>query len=167
MKKILVVLVGTLLLAGCGTTETKTIVSKQDAGEVKTMATEVIEERTVELEGNLPWEFAGPDLITEWIDKGETVYLWTDTEPFETLILGTIDFTPNTGARNEDPVAMKKEAYESINDYINSFVYEMSKRYPNKQEYFDKLSEAGELLVAGDGETAKAKIEEAKSLRAE
>jgi uncharacterized protein YcfL len=170
MKKILLVLVATLLLAGCGTAETKTKVSKQDVGEVKTMATaEINEERTVDFQGEAPWIRNSAIRLQQLVDDGETVHLWSDAEAFEAKVLTLIDYVPpkSNAVNAPDPKDEIAKAHNSTNEHIKVFVGELSKRHPDKKEYFDKLSDVGAVLVTGDIEEAKSKLQEAKSLRAE
>jgi hypothetical protein len=164
MKKALIIL-GVSLLAACGTTET----SKQDVGEVKTMTVaEVKEERTIETNGEAPWIRNAAVRLQKLVDDGETVHLWSDAAEFEKWVLTIIDYVPpkSNAVNAPDPKEQRANVFNSTNDHIKVFVGELSKRHPDKQEYFDTLTQAGESLANGDKEAAKIKLTAAQTLRA-
>jgi hypothetical protein len=170
MRKSLVLLFGLVLLAGCGTTEEESKVSKQGTGEVKVMVedADVKEERTIDFQGESPWVRNAAVRLQKLVDDGETVHLWSDAESFELWVSGLIDYVPpKTDAVNApDPKEEIAKAHSSANDNIKVFVNELRERHPDKKEYFDTLSQVGESLIDGDTDTAKTKLSEAKTLRA-
>lgn len=116
---------------------------------------EVPTERTVELAAGAeyPWQGAFSNEIKNWIEQDETVYLMSDLPAFEEAIYGMIDI--DIMQNEADPVKVK----ESIN-----IVVQQLSQY-GTEEYFNKLSEVGELIGAMNYDEAKAEIEEAKQIR--
>jgi hypothetical protein len=165
MRKILVLLFGALLLTGCGTTETKT--SKEDAGEVKTMATgtdakEIIEpptERTVNTNGDMPWKYMTPEQIEEAQTNGEITYLFSDSEAIENYT-SELASNPNTEPYNKEDLAA------SWSKHLGLYVTGVKEYYPEHEEYFRKIEEVKESMAVYDYESVIKKIEEAKTLRA-
>ncbi|MGD6964537.1 hypothetical protein ACQCVB_20245 [Fictibacillus phosphorivorans] len=171
MKKGLFLLLFVFLL-GCGTAETDQKATKTESkGEAKTMAsatsTPIEEERTVDFKGEEPWKRNAAVRLQSLINEGETVYLWSDAEAFEDKVLTVIDYVPpkSNAVNAPDPKKQRSDAFNSTNDHIKVFVGELSKRHEDKKGYFNLLTQAGEALANGDTETAKAKIEEAKTIR--
>ncbi|MGA4718867.1 hypothetical protein [Fictibacillus nanhaiensis] len=160
-----------VFLVGCGTADTEQkFVKTEGKGEVKTMAASTTsnpEERTVDFKGEEPWKRNAAVRLQSLIDEGETVYLWSDAEAFEDKVLTVIDYVPpkSNAVNAPDPKKQRSDAFNSTNDHIKVFVGELSKRHEDKKGYFDLVTQAGEALANGDTETAKAKIEEAKTIR--
>jgi hypothetical protein len=132
-------------------------------GEIKTTSknevvqtnTEAPIERTIELAAGAeyPWEGALVDEIDGWLNDGETVYLISDLTAFEEVLPKMIDIDI---VQNKGDVEIFKRSIEQVNTQLSQYGLE---------EYFNKLSEAVDLVVAGNYEEAKVKIEEAKQLR--
>lgn len=120
---------------------------------------EIPTERTVELAAgaNYPWEGLLANEAGELVDKGETVYLLSDLEPFEEAFIRSVDI--DLIANGQEPGTLKQ--------YTDQLVKQLSPYKPDMQPYWDALTEAGNLTVQGQYDEAKAKIEEAKTLRAE
>ncbi|KEK22462.1 hypothetical protein [Bacillus gaemokensis] len=112
--------------------------------------------RTVDLKSETyPWRFASRDIIKDWQNKGETVYLWSDANAIEEYI--TKEITRENKHKQED---LPRSA-----EYVHLFIAEVKKQKPDQKEYFDKMSEAVNDMKAVNIDGAKTKIEEAKKLR--
>ncbi|KXY75881.1 hypothetical protein MKY89_30180 [Bacillus sp. FSL W7-1294] len=164
MKKrlslILAVALGIGSLTACGDTEktTKTE-TKQASSDVKktTETKEIPTKRTVELApgAKYPWQGAGIEEAEKWHNEGKIVYLMSDLEAYEKAFVDTIDI--DIIKNNGNPIRSKQRT--------DQIVKMLSPLDPNMKNYFDKLTEAGNLVAAKDYDNAKTKIEEAKKLR--
>jgi hypothetical protein len=169
MKKVFFLLLF-VFLVGCGTAEKEQKATKTEnrKEEVKTLtSTEVVEERTIETNGEAPWIRNAAVRLQKLVEDGETVHLWSDAEEFELWIATLIDYVPpkSNAVNAPDPKQEIESVHNSANEHIKIFVGELIKRHPDNKEYFDLLTQAGESLAIGDTETAKNKIEEAKTIR--
>ncbi|MBJ9983594.1 hypothetical protein IBT50_25630 [Bacillus sp. S70] len=164
MKKrlslILAIALGIGSLTACGDSEktTKTETKQASADVKKTSETkEIPTKRTIELPpgSTYPWQGTMIEEANKHIDKGEIVYLMSDLEPYEKAIVSTIDLDilKNGG----DPQVSKMRT--------DQLVKQLKPLDPKMNDYFDKLTEVGNLVAAKDYDGAKAKIEEAKKLR--
>ncbi len=163
MKKrlslVLAVALGISSLTACsGTNETTKTDTKQVSSDVKDKSAnkEVTTKRTVDLKGEAyPWRYASRDIIQNWQNKGETVYLWSDAEGIEKFITEEI---------NRD--SKHKQEDMPINaGYTQLFIDEVKKQNPDQKEYFSKMTEVVNDLQSMNLDSAKTKIEEAKKLR--
>jgi hypothetical protein len=166
MKK---VAIGAALVAvlGIGGTFAVVSVNEEQKNEVTSKSVKVASEetkqmtipteRTVELAAGAtyPWQGASVGEVDRWIAQGEIVYLFSDLEAFEEAFVSIIDLDI---AKNGANPAILKQRTDQI-------VKQLSPYKPEMKEYWDVLTEAGDLGSSGDYEAAKAKIEEAKQLR--
>ncbi|HDR8110398.1 TPA: hypothetical protein QCZ04_003471 [Bacillus cereus] len=163
MKKRLSLMIVTALVFGsltaCGDSgKVEKVETKQVSSDTKNKSAnkEVTTKRTVDLKGeSYPWRYASRDIIQNWQNKGETVYLWSDAEGIEKFITEEI---------NRD--SKHKQEDMPINaGYTQLFIDEVKKQLPDQKDYFSKMSEVVNDLQSMNLDSAKSKIEEAKKLR--
>ncbi|MGR2746487.1 hypothetical protein [Bacillus sp. N6] len=147
-------------LTACGDAENTTKNEAKQANTDIKKASETKEiptKRTIELPpgATYPWQGTMIEEANKHIDKGEIVYLMSDLEPYEKAIVSTIDLDiiKNGG----DPQVSKMRT--------DQLVKQLKPLDPKMNNYFDKLTEVGNLVATKDYDGAKAKIEEAKKLR--
>lgn len=116
-------------------------------------------ERTVSISG-YPWEELSTDIIITKQNNGETVFLFNDAEPLENIIS---DFA--VSEEIEGAPITKQGSAETFANYLKGFIQGTQEYFPDKKDYFLKLSEVENALNTGNFEAIPAKIEEAKVLR--
>jgi hypothetical protein len=113
-------------------------------------------QRTIETNGEYPWNFFDAKDLKAEIDKGGQAYLMADAEALEKQALG---FLANPVGNNVS------DTYGSFGKHFENFVADLSEFYPENQSYFLKLSEAANALVSNQPADAMAKLKEAQALR--
>ena len=135
--------------------------------EVEKPSTEnVPTERTVDIGSNKPWEIMFTKEIFGKQNDGEIVYLLSDAEELENVILSFSqgafeelnDKSKNTFGNSKDKMAI------SWADHIKAFTAGVSKDYDNPA-YFNQLHQVQLALEANDYESIPELINEAKTLR--
>ncbi len=116
--------------------------------------------RTVDIGSNKPWEYMDAQAIIEQQNKGEVIYLFADAEAIENSISGFSTSEPVEGA----PIT-KEDSAKSWANYLQGFIQGTEKYYPDKKDYFLKLSEIKVDLENGNFSEIPQKIEQAKLLR--
>lgn len=144
--------------------ESKTVAAEADQKEENETTKEVVIEapieRTVETNGDYPWERFRSAAIIEQQNAGEVVYLFSDAEPLENMISSF-----STSEPIEDAPISKEENSESMAGYLDAFISGVEKYYPAKKEYFDKLRSVKDSLLLYDYDSIPQQITEAKQLR--
>lgn len=114
-------------------------------------------ERTEALpEGKYPWEvynmYGNGEGIMDRVQSGEVLFLFSDAEALENAVL---DFA---NGKSDKP----KEWWHSVVTYFNQTV---SEYHPDKADYFAKMKEVEDALLAGETGKLPNLITEAKTLR--
>jgi len=117
-------------------------------------------ERTVDTQGGYPWQYFGAKDILAGQKNGDVYFLFSDAEAFENEIKAFAVSEELEGVQ-----MTKAENGESFALYLRGFVEDTQEFFPDKKDYFLKLSEVENALNTGDFEAIPAKIEEAKMLR--
>jgi hypothetical protein len=152
------------------TLEKTDVVSATNEDEEINLESEVAEEqqeevieipttRTNSTNSNYPWEFYSRDKIRSLQNAGETVYLYSDAEAVENMIVEQANFEVPENA----PISKAEMDVQSA-DYLDLFINEISQIIDN-QAYFDKLNEAKQELLNGNYSAVPTLINEAKTLR--
>lgn len=115
-------------------------------------------ERTVDTNGDVPWNYFTAEQIVEKQNAGDVVYLFSDAEAIEKY---TLDL-----AQNPDTTPYDKDTLStSWTKQISAFVNGVSEYYPDKVEYFAKIEEAKNAMANFNYDEVPTLIEEAKTLR--
>lgn len=118
--------------------------TKTSSSDEANNAQEVPTNRTVDTGENAPWQHFSIEKIQEYQNEGEIVYLYSDAEEIENLIV--------------------EEYGEVPMQYIDLFIKEVS-QYVDNENYFSKLEEAKEAIANENYDAVPTLIEEAKTLR--
>jgi hypothetical protein len=175
MKKGLLALAGVVLTGGIigmsyfnAEDETEEVKTSTERTEIASDSTESKEaavtmpaptERTVDIAG-YPWEELSTDNIITQQNSGETVFLFSDAEPLENMISSFAVSEEIEGA----PITKQGNA-ETFANYLKGFIQGTQEYFPDKKDYFLKLSEIENALLTGDFDSIPAKVEQAKALR--
>lgn len=176
MKTGLIALAGVVLTGGIigmsyfnGENDSETIETNTERTEIASDSTENTEaavtlpaptERTVNAQGGYPWQYFGAKDIIAGQKNGEVYFLFSDAEPFETMLK---DFALSDESASA-PMT-KAENGESFALYLRGFIEGTQEYFPDKKDYFLKLSEIENALKTGDFESIPDKVEQAKALR--
>jgi hypothetical protein len=176
MKRALLAVAGVVLTGGIigmsyfnTDDETKTETTSTERTEIASDSTESTEaavtlpaptERTVNTQGGYPWEYFGAKDIIAGQKNGEVYFLFSDAEAFENMLK---DFAVSDESASA-PMT-KADNGASFAEYLRGFIEGTQEYYPDKKDYFLKLSEIENALLTGDFESIPAKVEQAKALR--
>ena len=182
MKKLLILLISVFLVS-CGTAEQDEVEQTEDTQAVTATsttseeATDEVEdeeegqeeqeekviptERTVETQGNYPWQYFSLDLIEEMQLEGETVFLLDDAEGLEDAVIQTANMETDD---NEIMIENKEDNAEAMPKHIDFYLNEVEKFIDNK-EYIEKLNEIQQASLNYDYDLMITLAEEAKQIR--
>jgi hypothetical protein len=154
-KRLILTLALTLSLSSLVACGDNKVANKTESKVESTSETnKLLTERTIDIGSNKPWEAAAQSKIKEWRDKGETIFLWSDANELENMVLKSIEIKDH-----------REERIPGISEFVQLFIDEVKKQKPDQKEYFDKMSKAVNDMKAVNLDGAKTKIEEAKKLR--
>jgi hypothetical protein len=176
MKRALLAVVGVVLTGGIigmsylnTNDEKETVKTSTERTEIASDTTESKEaavtlpaptERTVDVQGGYPWQYFGAKDIIAGQKNGEVYFLFSDAEAFENMLK---DFALSDESAS---VPMTKaDNGASFAEYLRGFIEGTQEYYPDKKDYFMKMSEVENALKTGDFESIPAKVEQAKALR--
>jgi hypothetical protein len=128
--------------------------------ETKEEATVVVAptERTVDTNGDVPWNYMTADQIKSAQDSGEVVYLFSDAEAVETYTV-ELAKNPDTTPYDKDTLAT------SWSSQLEAFLEGVKDSYPDQLDYFMKIEEVKVAMAAFNYDQVVLLIEEAKALR--
>jgi hypothetical protein len=115
-------------------------------------------ERTVETNGDVPWNYMTSEQIIAKQEAGEIVYLFSDAQSVEEYTLSLAN-NPDTTPYNKEDLA------DSWSGQIDAFIQGVKEYYPNELDYFMKLEEVKNAMSAYEYEKVAKLIEEASALR--
>jgi hypothetical protein len=115
-------------------------------------------ERTVDTNGEVPWNYMSAEQIEASQENGEVVYLFSDAEALEQYSID-LSKNPDTTPYDKDTLAT------SWANHMTAFLNGVKEDHPDKLDYFMKIEEAKNAMAAFDYDNVPGLIEEAKSLR--
>ena len=173
-------------LVGCGTAPIDEEYQKENTGTVEATTTsiniddseEIIEnggveeekeatekviptERTVDTQGNYPWQYFTQDYIEEMLQDGEIIYVLDDAEMLEQHIIDTASMETDN---NDFLIQNKKDSSDSFAKTVELFLNEVEEFIENK-EYVNKLKEIRIALLNHEYDLIITLTEEAKQIR--
>lgn len=176
MRLFLMLMISLFIISGCSNDDVKpaeegtqskveNTTSKTDANEDEQETEEAVEannilapsDRTEPLpKGKYPWEvynmYGNGEGIMDRVQGGEVLFLFSDAEALENAVL---EFAND---KSDKP----KEWWHSVVMYFNQTV---SEYHPDKTDYFVKMKEVEDALLAGETGKLPNLIAEAKTLR--
>lgn len=176
MRLLLLLMTMLFIISGCSSSDPKPAEEgsqpKEENSTSKAEDTETVEEpeevvetnsvpapteRTEPIpEGKYPWEvynmYGNGEGIMDRVQNGEVLYLFSDAEALENEVLNFAN------AKSDKP----KEWWHSVVMYFNQTV---SEYHPEKADYFAKMKEVEDALLAGETGKLPNLIAEAKTLR--
>jgi hypothetical protein len=121
-------------------------------------AIEAPTERTVNTNGDVPWNYMSSEQIVAAQNNGEVVYLFSDAEALE-------DYTANLASNPVNEPYNKEDLVDSWVGQIDAFIAGVKDDKPGKLDYFMKLEEVKSAMAAYNYDKVPVLVEEAKQLR--
>jgi hypothetical protein len=115
-------------------------------------------ERTVETNGDVPWNYMSAEQITAKQNNGEVVYLFSDAGALESYTT-QLASNPDTTPYDKDTLAT------SWSNQMGAFLNGVKEYHPDQLDYFMKIEEAKNAMGAFEYDKVPGLIEEAKALR--
>jgi hypothetical protein len=144
--------------------ETKQEVPSENVQATSSEVKEVVDvpnsptERTVNTNGDVPWNYMSAEQIETSQSSGEIVYLWSDAEAIEEYTIQLAN-NPDTTPYDKDTLAT------SWSNHMVAFLNGVKDYHPDQLDYFMKIEEAKSAMASFDYNKVPGLIEEAKSLR--
>lgn len=115
-------------------------------------------ERTVETNGDVPWNYMSSEQIIAAQNNGKVVYLFSDAEALE-------NYTVSLASNPVNEPYNKEDLAESWAGQIGAFILGVKDGMPSELDYFMKLEEVKSAMASYEYEKVPALVEEAKQLR--